>query len=190
MMQPTLQRIASPLGLTLLVQDERRRVRSLVFNNESAWQARLLAHYPGLRWQAAGPDAISARLRDYFNGDPQQLELIPISPRGTVFQHHAWQALRRLPAGHTRTDGQLANALSKSRNARAVGLANAVNPIALIVSCHRLTGTDGKLRGDAWSLARKQWLLAHKQRRPNRCHQPINRHCKGRSQESAACTPP
>ena len=95
---------------------------------------------------------------------PAQAHHLPLDVvGGTVFQRRVWAALRRIPAGRTVSYGQLARSLGLQdpRAAIDVGAANAANPVALIVPCHRVGASDGSLRGYAWGLARKRWLLVH-----------------------------
>jgi methylated-DNA-[protein]-cysteine S-methyltransferase len=80
---------------------------------------------------------------------------------GTDFQRSVWKALRDIPAGETRSYGQLAAAIGIPKAVRAVGLANGANPVGVIVPCHRVIGSGGKLTGYAGGLERKRWLLAH-----------------------------
>lgn len=81
--------------------------------------------------------------------------------QGTAFQHAVWDALMRIPCGATASYGAVARELGLPKAARAVGLANASNPIALIVPCHRVIGADGSLTGYGGGLAMKRALLAH-----------------------------
>ena len=84
-----------------------------------------------------------------------------LAPCGTPFQQSVWTALQRIPFGETRSYGQLATELGNPGAARAVGRANATNPIALIVPCHRVIGSDGSLTGFAFGEDIKRRLLAH-----------------------------
>ena len=86
---------------------------------------------------------------------------VRLAPRGTPFQQSVWAALRRIPSGMTRTYGQLAAELGNPSASRAVGRANATNPICLIVPCHRVIGADGSLTGFAFGEEIKRRLLAH-----------------------------
>ncbi len=86
---------------------------------------------------------------------------VPMAAQGTAFQKRVWAELAAIPFGQTRSYGQLATALGQSGASRAVGRANAVNPIALIVPCHRVIGADGALGGFAFGAAIKQHLLTH-----------------------------
>jgi methylated-DNA-[protein]-cysteine S-methyltransferase len=124
-----------------------------------------LSFAPPEQWPASisaarrGPIAAAARVRAYFEGDLRALENIEVEPEGTPFQQQVWKLLRAIPAGETRTYGQLAKALGSAP--RAVGNANARNPIGLAIPCHRVVGAGGALTGYAWGLDRKRWLLDH-----------------------------
>src|SRR5204863_3697864 len=83
---------------------------------------------------------------------------------GSPFQLAVWNALRAIPYGETRTYGQIAKAIGQPRSARAVGLANNQNPIAIIVPCHRVIGANKSLTGYGGGLPRKRWLLEHEAR--------------------------
>jgi AraC family transcriptional regulator of adaptative response/methylated-DNA-[protein]-cysteine methyltransferase len=96
-------------------------------------------------------------LLGYFTGDrPRPL---PLDPRGTAFQRRVWDELCRIPRGQTRTYKQLAASLGDPNAVRAVARACATNPVAVVVPCHRVIGSDGRLTGYRWGLARKQALL-------------------------------
>ena len=84
---------------------------------------------------------------------------VPLDVRGSRFQRRVWEALRRIPRGQTRSYGELARQLGAPRGARAVARACATNPVALAVPCHRVVGSDGRLRGYRWGTGRKQALL-------------------------------
>jgi methylated-DNA-[protein]-cysteine S-methyltransferase len=99
------------------------------------------------------------QLAEHFAGERTSFDL-PLAPPGTAFQHRVWDELRRVPYGTTVTYGQIAARLGDPRCVRAVGLANGRNPIAVVVPCHRVIGSDGKLRGYAGGIQRKQRLLA------------------------------
>jgi methylated-DNA-[protein]-cysteine S-methyltransferase len=103
------------------------------------------------------------QLKEYFAGKRQQFEL-PISFQGTDFQIQAWQALCDIPYGETISYGEQAQRLGDKNKARAVGLANGMNPISIIVPCHRVIGSNGKLTGFGGGLSCKAWLLEHERR--------------------------
>jgi methylated-DNA-[protein]-cysteine S-methyltransferase len=84
---------------------------------------------------------------------------LPLRPQGTPFQLAAWEALRRIPYGETRSYGEQAAAIGRATAARAVGAANARNRIVIVIPCHRVIGGDGSLTGFAAGLSRKRELL-------------------------------
>jgi methylated-DNA-[protein]-cysteine S-methyltransferase len=103
------------------------------------------------------------QLSEYFAGQRLDFDL-PIVATGTPFQHRVWALLRQISYGEYRSYGELAQELGNPKAARAVGLANGRNPISIIVPCHRVVGSTGKLTGYAGGLTTKQWLLEHEQR--------------------------
>ena len=107
---------------------------------------------------------ITEALAAYFRGDVAALDGIPVSVQGGPFQERVWAALREIPPGQPTTYHALAVRLGGEKLARAVGMANATNPIAPIIPCHRLIGSDGHLTGYYWGLDRKRWLLDHERR--------------------------
>lgn len=112
----------------------------------------------------ARPNALTERAReqlaDYFGGARRDFDL-PLSATGTDFQQRVWAALATIPFGETRNYAEIAEQLRCKGGQRAVGAANARNPLAIVVPCHRVIGSDGRLTGYAGGLGRKQWLLAH-----------------------------
>ncbi|WP_292376789.1 methylated-DNA--[protein]-cysteine S-methyltransferase [Methanosarcina sp. UBA411] len=98
------------------------------------------------------------QLEAYFSGELESFDL-KLAPEGTDFQKSVWKALCEIPYGETRTYTEIAVSIGKPRAYRAVGLANNRNPIAIIIPCHRVIGTDGKLTGYASGLDIKEFLL-------------------------------
>jgi methylated-DNA-[protein]-cysteine S-methyltransferase len=105
----------------------------------------------------AFPDAVE-QLDAYFAGERSDFNL-ELSLVGSEFQRRVWQALLTIPYGETRSYGQIADQIGASGAARAVGLANGRNPIAIIVPCHRVIGANGSLTGYGGGLDRKRSLL-------------------------------
>jgi len=103
---------------------------------------------------------VRRQVLDYFAGKRKSFDL-PLAPAGTAFQQSVWAALRQIPFGETRSYGQLAASLKRPGAARAVGRANATNPLCLIVPCHRVIGADGSLTGFAFGEKIKRKLLVH-----------------------------
>lgn len=159
----TLDRIATPTGEVLLVVDADGAVRALDFAGYEDRMRRLLRRHWGEAELVEGraPGAIRSAVEAWFGGDLTALDGLKVRTNGTDFQHAVWAALRAIPAGETRTYGQLAAAIGSPKAVRAAGLANGQNPIAVIVPCHRVIGADGALTGYAGGLERKRWLLAH-----------------------------
>lgn len=100
------------------------------------------------------------QLNEYFSSQRTSFDL-PLNPTGTNFQKQAWQALQKIPYGHTISYGEQAQKIGNLKAVRAIGHANSKNPIAIIVPCHRVIGKNGKLTGYAGELWRKEWLLNH-----------------------------
>ncbi len=109
-------------------------------------------------------DDVAKQLDAYFAGDLSDFE-VELGLRGTEFQRRVWNALLTIPYGETRSYGEIAEQIGAPGAARAVGLANGHNPIAIIVPCHRVIGAGGKLTGYGGGLDRKQTLLTLEKRR-------------------------
>jgi methylated-DNA-[protein]-cysteine S-methyltransferase len=105
-------------------------------------------------------DATIEQLGEYLAGDRHDFD-VPLDLVGTEFQRDVWAGLTRIPYGSTQSYGELADELSKPGAARAVGAATGRNPISIIVPCHRLVGSSGKLTGFAGGIESKLWLLTH-----------------------------
>jgi len=103
-------------------------------------------------------DEACRQLDEYFSGQRRRFDL-PLAPRGTAFQQAVWRALLEIPFGETRSYRQQAERIGRPTAIRAVGTANGANPLAVIVPCHRVIGSDGSLTGYAGGLARKALLL-------------------------------
>ena len=117
----------------------------------------------GERDDAVLADAVR-QLEEYFAGERTEFDL-ELAMTGTPFQQRVWQALRDIPYGETESYGELALRIGSPIGAsRAVGLANGRNPISIIVPCHRVIGSGGKLVGYGGGLPRKQYLLDFEQR--------------------------
>lgn len=154
--------VATPIGPLLALADE-RHLRVLEFADE----AHRIDDWVGRRFgrpdyvAADDPLGVATALAAYFAGDLRAIDALPVLAGGTPFQEGVWTALRRIPAGETRSYGGFAAALGRPAAQRAVGAANGRNPIAVVVPCHRLVGSDGGLVAYGGGIARKRWLLAH-----------------------------
>jgi methylated-DNA-[protein]-cysteine S-methyltransferase len=160
-----LSELPSPLGTMLLAADEHGRVRALEFKERRArLQRNLREHCGAFEWvPGQAPRGVSDALQRYFAGELRAIDEIDVATSGTDRQELAWAALRRVPAGQTLTYGAVGNAMGIAdwRAAVDAGAAVGSNPIAIVVPCHRVVATNGDLKGYAWGLHRKRWLLEH-----------------------------
>jgi methylated-DNA-[protein]-cysteine S-methyltransferase len=157
-------RIATPIG-RMVALASKRGLCALEFDRPErmALLTRRLA-----RWH--GPHAIKEAnhpilaltkhwLRDYFKGRFGNLKTPPFDIRGTAFEKRVWGELMKLKPGRVLSYARMAKELGKPRAARAVGGASARNPVAIIIPCHRLVGSNGSLNGYGGGLDKKRWLL-------------------------------
>jgi len=98
------------------------------------------------------------QLDEYFNGERKEFTL-PLEPKGTDFQRKVWQTLINISYGRTKTYKEIAAEVGNEKACRAVGMANNKNPIAIIIPCHRVIGSNNKLIGYAGGLELKERLL-------------------------------
>src|SRR5246127_2108933 len=160
-------RLESTIGTLLLIHDREGHVRALKFHDFESRMRRLLRLHYGAEGNdfamedRAAPTPIRRAMGDYFLGDLRAIDSIPVTTGGTSFQREVWAALRTIPTGTTLSYGALARQLGRPKSVRAVGLANAANPVAIVVPCHRVIGTDGSLTGYGGGIHRKRWLLIH-----------------------------
>lgn len=159
----TLDRLATPIGTALLVTDERGFLRALNWTDyEPAMMSWIARHYPKAKLvEGRAPSAVRGAFEAYFRGEARALESVPWKASGTPFQLKVWEALCTIPAGETLSYARLAEKIGRPTAVRAVGLANGANPVAVVVPCHRVIGTNGSLTGYGGGLPRKRWLLQH-----------------------------
>jgi methylated-DNA-[protein]-cysteine S-methyltransferase len=103
-------------------------------------------------------EPVKAQLRAYFRGELKRFELA-LAPQGTAFQLRVWEALKEIPYGQVASYGDIAKAIGNPKAVRAVGGANARNPIPIIIPCHRVIGSDGSLTGFGGGLETKRRLI-------------------------------
>src|SRR5580658_11195540 len=103
--------------------------------------------------------AVARQIAEFFAGKRQEFDF-PLAPKGSEFQKRVWNELVKIPFGETISYGELARRIGNPAASRAVGRANATNPIAVIVPCHRVIGTNGKLTGYGGGIDLKEKLLA------------------------------
>lgn len=147
--------LESPFGLVCVVGTEQGLIRVDFQQGD-----RPVQRDPVWQENASALALAVQQLQEYFQGRRQHFTL-PLAPAGTPFQHRVWQELRRIPFGTTLTYGALAQHVGMPHAARAVGHANGRNPLAILIPCHRVIGSDGHLRGYAGGIALKQRLLQH-----------------------------
>jgi methylated-DNA-[protein]-cysteine S-methyltransferase len=149
--------ISSPVG-PLLAEYDREGVHALRFWSQGE-------HPPaGTRDEPARDDALGRQIvremQEYFARERRDFT-VPLAPSGTEFQRGVWAALRRIPFGETRSYADIAREVGVPKGPRAVGQANGRNPIPIIVPCHRVLASGGKLGGYSSGLDVKRWLLQH-----------------------------
>lgn len=159
--------MSSPLGLLFLARTE-RGLKYLEFMDRKSIKRMIARHatqHPDATWEPSLLEnkPMVEQLEGYFCGALQAFDL-PLDPEGTDFQLAVWKELLRIPYGETRTYGQIGKAIGQPRAARAVGLANNQNPLAIVVPCHRVIGANKSLTGYGGGLPRKRWLLQHEVR--------------------------
>lgn len=103
------------------------------------------------------------QLKEYFIGTRKEFDL-RLKLDGTVFQNTVWKALQKIPYGKTISYKELAQKIERETAIRAVGSANGQNPISIIIPCHRIIGSNGKLRGYGGGIKKKKWLLEFEDR--------------------------
>jgi methylated-DNA-[protein]-cysteine S-methyltransferase len=155
----------SPFGPFSIAVNETGAVVGTAFGDETALQMRVKKH--ALTKDAALVRATREQVLAYFAGERRDFDL-PLAAEGTPFQQRVWAALCRIRFGDTCTYRELATRLGNAGAARAVGRANATNPICLIVPCHRVIGADGSLTGFAFGEDIKRRLLEHEHARAQR----------------------
>jgi len=150
--------LPSPLGPLLLAADD-TGLRQILFANGKQ------PAKPEPEWREDAPQLQEPirQLRAYFAGELETFDL-PLAPQGTAFQLKVWKLLCDIPYGETISYGELARRVGNPKASRAVGLANGSNPIPIIIPCHRVIGSNGKLTGYGGGLPIKEKLLALERR--------------------------
>jgi methylated-DNA-[protein]-cysteine S-methyltransferase len=122
--------------------------------------------YPGeVIEHRRNPAGAATALAKYFSGQLDALDTLDVELNGTAFQQRVWEALRAVRAGQTASYSAIARVVGAPSATRAVGAANGANPVAIVVPCHRILGSDGSLTGYGGGLRRKEWLLRHEGQR-------------------------
>jgi methylated-DNA-[protein]-cysteine S-methyltransferase len=160
-----LDRLETPIGQLLIVADREGNLRAVHWaDHEASLHEWLDSRHGKGRYRLQPPhghlDSTEALSR-YFVGELIAIDELRVKTDGTAFQQEVWRELRRIPCGTTISYGQLAKQIGRPAAVRAVGLANGSNPIAVVVPCHRVIGSDGSLTGYGGGMHRKEWLLRH-----------------------------
>jgi len=157
-----LTTVDSPIG-TLTVAAHGTAVCLVHFGSSSAQvRAALAKWYPGEPAETrSDPGGAVSTLTRYFQGDLAILDDVEVELNGTPFQQRVWNALRSVRAGTTMSYAELAAHVGTPSAVRAVGAANGANPVAIVLPCHRIIGSNGSLTGYGGGLERKRWLLNH-----------------------------
>ena len=140
----------SPIGQVVVSASE-KGVRELIFSDDKDIET------------SGGNEFLAqclAQLGEYFDGQRCIFD-VPLDLEGTQFQLSVWRTLLLIPCGTTWSYGRVASQIGRPNAVRAVGGANHANPVSIIVPCHRVVGSDGKLTGYGGGLWRKEWLLEH-----------------------------
>lgn len=154
--------VESPIGRLVLVFDAGRLCVLDYADNTERMTRLLRQRYHRFRLcEASTPLGVTQQLRAYLGGEFDAIDSIQVDPGGTAFQKKVWEALRTIPPGTTQTYRDVAEQIGRPSAWRAVGRANALNPISIVLPCHRLIGANGALTGYAGGLERKHWLLRH-----------------------------
>lgn len=161
-----LATLASPLGPLALAVGPNGLVALDLEGDDKGMVRRLERRFGTLSLTISGdPGGVVATLRRYFAGQLEALDEVAVDPGGTPFQNQVWLALRRIRAGETWSYARLAAEVERPSAVRAVGAANGANPVPLVLPCHRVIGSDGRLVGYGGGLDRKEWLLRHERAR-------------------------
>lgn len=150
--------LESPIG-TLLLAGDGAGLQQILFSTEGR-PAR-----PEPEWEE-NPSALADAVRQfkaYFAGELENFDL-SLAPQGTPFQQRVWSELQKIPYGETISYGELARRIGNPKASRAVGLANGSNPLSIVIPCHRVIGSNGKLTGYGGGLPIKEKLLALERR--------------------------
>lgn len=140
----------SPIGILKLTGNE-RYLKQVTFCDQD---------------QAENPSAMLVESRDQLHEyfiKKRKVFSIPLDPEGSTFQKEVWNLVGTIPYGRTASYTEIATRLGDADKVRAIGMANASNPIAIIIPCHRVIGLKGSLTGYSAGLQRKKWLLDHEQ---------------------------
>lgn len=150
----------TPCGPFSVAVNDSGAVVATAFGDLASLRSRLKPVYRLASDKPALTLPVKNEVHAYFAGKLRDFT-VPLAAEGTEFQHRVWSALVAIPYGETRSYGALAAGLGNPNASRAIGRANATNPVCLLVPCHRVIGADGSLTGFAFGEDIKRQLLAH-----------------------------
>lgn len=143
----------SPIGVVEIIGTE-KVIMSILFSEKNTVDFPINSDSPQVIIDC------QQQLEEYFKGQRMEFNL-PVASTGTPFQQKVWAALTEVPYAETVSYGTIAKAVGSDKAVRAVGNANSKNKLTIVVPCHRIIGSTGKLTGYAGTLTRKEWLLRH-----------------------------
>jgi len=165
----SIDRLTTAIGVMMIAADANGNLRAVLFTEEEEVIRHQLRHLYGERGftlePAHNPHGLTEAISNYFAGDLGVIDTLPVETGGTPFQQDVWRALREIPCGSTTSYGKLAERIGRPAAVRAVGTANGANPVAVVVPCHRVIGSNGSLTGYGGGIERKRWLLDHEKSR-------------------------
>ena len=165
--------VDSDYGRVLVAATQKGIAAVFLGDNDRALEKSLKLDFPAAEIER-NDDLLGPRVKGVlsrlYGRKPSALDApdVPLDIVGTAFQWKVWKALTEIPAGETRTYGEIARRIGEPKAARAVGRACATNQAAVVIPCHRAVGSSGALTGYRWGVARKERLLAEERRRSSR----------------------
>ncbi|WP_299374013.1 methylated-DNA--[protein]-cysteine S-methyltransferase [uncultured Kiloniella sp.] len=157
-------RYESPIGQILSFYNDNILCHLDFTDCQDRWGKLLNRRFPNLLLEEiSGLSDLDMRLDDYFSKSPTAFDDLAMDTGGTDFQKQVWAALCKVPFGAKETYSSMASIIGKPKAVRAMAAANALNPISIVIPCHRIVGKDGSLTGYGGGLERKKTLLLHEQ---------------------------
>ncbi len=157
-----VEHVPTPIGILIITHDGENLCNAEFADQRARREQELAHHFPQAQCvESRKRSLFFDALARYFKGDIAAINKLTVAKLGTIFQQKAWTALRQIPAGATRGYGEQAAKLGNPNAARAIGRANGLNPISIVIPCHRLIGANGSLVHYGGGLERKRWLIDH-----------------------------
>ncbi|MCW6538413.1 methylated-DNA--[protein]-cysteine S-methyltransferase [Yersinia ruckeri] len=160
-----IDQMPTPQGELVIICDEQHNLRAIDWVDHYERLLKLLSAHNGPNTftltKQSNSGGLTEKMQRYFAGELTIIDTLPVKTAGTPFQRQVWQELRNIPCGTTISYGELARRIGRPTASRAVGMANGLNPISIVVPCHRVIGASGTLTGYAGGIERKRGLLVH-----------------------------